>query len=114
MAKNTSGLKPFEKGISGNPNGRPEGTKNRSTIVKKWLEVIEETTNSITKEKEDLSQQDQIVLALIKKAKKGDVAAFKELMDSAHGKIVDQKDITSNGNTFSIPVIKWIGESEHE
>jgi len=34
-------LKPnWEQGESGNPNGRPKGSKNRSTIAKKWLEVI--------------------------------------------------------------------------
>lgn len=112
MAKNTSGLKPFEKGKSGNPNGRPLGVKNRSTLVKEWLEATETILNPITGEKELLSQQDIMTLALIKKARKGDVSAYKELMDSAHGKITDHTDITSNGSTVSVPVIKWAGDSE--
>ena len=31
----------FKKGQSGNPKGRPVGSKNRSTIVKKWLETVQ-------------------------------------------------------------------------
>ena len=31
----------WKKGESGNPNGKPKGVKNRSTIAKKWLEVSE-------------------------------------------------------------------------
>jgi len=34
-----------------------------------------------------LSQEDIITLALIHKAKKGDVNAYKALMDSAYGKV---------------------------
>ncbi len=76
----------FKKGQSGNPNGRPKGSRNRSTIVREWLECSESVTNPITGEKETLQQSDIITLALIKKARKGDVNAFKELMDSGFGK----------------------------
>jgi hypothetical protein len=34
-------LIPFVAGQSGNPNGRPKGSKNRSTIARKWLETIQ-------------------------------------------------------------------------
>jgi hypothetical protein len=76
----------FEKGQSGNPNGRPKGSRNRSTIVKEWLDVLEKVKNPITGQTEELQQQDIITLALIKKARGGDVNAFKELMDSAYGR----------------------------
>lgn len=32
--RNTSGLIPFPKGVSGNPNGRPKGTKSLATIIR--------------------------------------------------------------------------------
>jgi len=36
MAKEDN-LKPaWDKGESGNPNGRPKGSKNRSTIARQW------------------------------------------------------------------------------
>ena len=104
--------KQFKKGESGNPNGRPTGTKNRSTLVREWLEATESIINPISGEKEILSQQDIMTLALIKRARKGDVSAYKELMDSAHGKITEHTDITSNGTTVSVPVIKWAGDTE--
>ena len=97
----------FKPGQSGNPNGRPKGSKNRSTLAKKWLEVKESITNPITGEKEELEQQDIMTLALIKKARKGDVQAHKELMDSAYGKSLQQTDITSGGERIeSTPDIK--------
>ena len=75
----------FKKGESGNPNGRPKGSLNRSTIVKKWLEVLESAKNPITGDEEKMSQEDIITLALIKKARKGDTQAYKALMDSGYG-----------------------------
>jgi capsid portal protein len=80
----------WQKGESGNPNGRPKGTRNRSTIVREWLEVQQSVKNPITGEQEVLEQQDIMTLALIKKAREGDVNAYRELMDSAHGKQTNQ------------------------
>lgn len=80
----------FKEGQSGNPNGRPKGTRNRSTIVREWLEVQQSVKNPITGQQEVLEQQDIMTLALIKKAREGDVNAFRELMDSAHGKQTNQ------------------------
>lgn len=80
----------WQKGESGNPNGKPKGTRNRSTIVREWLEVQQSVKNPITGEQEVLEQQDIMTLALIKKAREGDVNAYRELMDSAHGKQTNQ------------------------
>jgi hypothetical protein len=105
---NTKGIEPhkFGKGQSGNPNGRPKGRRNRSTLVREWLEVAQNVKNPLTGEVEQLEQQDLIVLALIKKARSGDVQAAKELMDSAHGKITDRLDMTSDGDKISQP--QWV------
>jgi hypothetical protein len=105
-------LKKFSSEYQPEKNGRPKGSKNRSTLVRQWLEASESIVNPITGEKERLTQQDIMTLAIIKKARKGDVAAYKELMDSAHGKVTDHTDITTNGNSVNIPVIKWAGENE--
>ena len=66
---NEQNLKPFEKGNNANPNGRPKGSKNRSTIAKKWLELNTNETNPITNQIENLSQEDIITLKQIEKAK---------------------------------------------
>jgi hypothetical protein len=80
----------FQQGQSGNPNGRPKGARGRSTIVREWLEVQQSVKNPITGETQLLEQQDIMTLALIKKAREGDVNAYRELMDSAHGKQTNQ------------------------
>ena len=87
-------LIPFKQGESGNPNGRPKGSKNRSTIARKWLEVNQSLKNPITGEQETMSQEDMITLALIKKARDGDVSAYKELMNSGYGAPLQQIDQT--------------------
>ncbi len=84
----------FKKGESGNPSGRPKGSLNRSTIAKKWLEVLSQ------EELEDgqvkwLSNEEAMTLSLIKKARNGDVNAYKALMDSAYGTAKDTVDINS-------------------
>lgn len=97
----------FKKGESGNPSGRPAGSRNRSTIVKHWLEVKKLAKNPILNKEEELEVQDMMVLALINKALKGDVNAFKELMDSGYGKLLNSNDITSKGESINIPISKW-------
>jgi len=84
----------FNKGESGNPNGRPKGSKNRSTIARQWLEVNQSSKNPITGVNETMSQEDLMTLALIKKAREGDVNAYKALMDSGYGAPVQQIEQT--------------------
>ena len=74
-------LIPFKKGQSGNPKGRPKGSLNRSTIAKKWLEVLSQ------EELEDgqvkwLSNEEAMTLSLIKKARNGDVNSLKKNLDA--------------------------------
>ena len=95
MADKLNNLKPFEKGESGNPNGRPKGSKNRSTIARQWLEVNQNLKNPLTGETETMSQEDLMTLALIKKAREGDVNAYKALMDSGYGAPVQQIEQTN-------------------
>jgi len=85
----------FNKGESGNPNGRPKGAKNRSTIARKWLEVNQSLKNPLTGENETMSQEDLMTLALIKKARDGDTNAYKALMDSGYGAPVQQIEQTN-------------------
>lgn len=81
-----SNLKSWSKGQSGNPKGYKKGIPNRSTIIKRWLEVSEYAENPISGEFEYLTQEELITLALIQKARCGNVHAYKSLMDSAYGK----------------------------
>lgn len=87
-------LIPFKKGESGNPSGRPKGAKGRATIARKWLEVNQNLKNPLTSEMETMSQEDLMTLALIKKARDGDVNAYKALMDSGYGAPLQQIEQT--------------------
>ena len=100
MADKLDNLIPFEKGESGNPNGRPKGSKNRSTIARRWMEVNQSLKNPLTSETELMSQEDLMTLALIKKAREGDVAAYKAPMDSGYGSPVQQIEQTNVEQPF--------------
>ena len=77
----------WRPGKSGNPSGRPKGAKNRSTILRKWIETKVEFSDAATGIKGTGTIEDQIALALIGKAIKGDVMAAKEILDSVYGKL---------------------------
>ena len=67
MAKEDN-LTSWKKGESGNVNGRPKGSLNRSTVAKRWLTTDQEYKNPLTQDTENLSQEDIMTLALINKA----------------------------------------------
>ena len=83
---NEQNLIPAKAGEIRNPKGRGKGVRNRATIVKEWLMVEQKFKNPLTGQEEILSQADIMTLAVINKARKGDVIAFRELMDSGFGK----------------------------
>ena len=65
MAKADIKKHEFKKGKSGNPKGRPKGSKNRSTLAKKWLEVSEMNINVLSGELEKLTYEDRITLGFV-------------------------------------------------
>jgi len=84
------------KGESGNPAGKPKGIKNKSTLIKKYLEAIVRDADGKGKKQPwgiedvlEMSAAEIMVLAQVHKAMKGDTAAFRELMDGAFGKSPD-------------------------
>jgi hypothetical protein len=108
MAKEDN-LKPaWSKGESGNPAGRPKGAKNRSTVARQWLEVNQSLKNPLTGETELMSQEDLMTLAIIKKAREGDVAAYKALMDSGYGSPLQQIDqsIEQSINGIEVTIVR--------
>lgn len=102
MADKLDNLKPFEQGESGNPAGRPKGSKNRSTIVKELLEYASKQKNVLTGEQETLTQEQAITLAMLLKAGKGDVNAYKALMDSCYGAPKQTTDTNLSVSDFDV------------
>ncbi len=104
-------LKPFAKGISGNPKGAETGTRHRDSEVRKWTTVESEFSNPITKQKERMSVRDAMTLAMIGAViLEKNVGAFKALNEEEFGKTVQAVDVTSNGKdvltTLTVNVIK--------
>lgn len=94
-------LKPFKEGESGNPSGRPKGSRNRSTVVREILELLEKQKNPITGNEEHLSQEQIMTLAVLSKARKGDVRAYQALMDSAFGAAKQTHELSGE---ISVPI----------
>lgn len=101
--RSTKNLKPFQKGQSGNPNGRPKGSPNAATVIKKWLLSGEKIKNPLTGKTETLSQLDIVTLAQIKKARGGDTSAFNAVLDRLYGKPKQTLDIdhTTDGESIN-------------
>ena len=91
---NLKTLKPPVKGEIRNPKGRTKGTLNRSTLLKKWIEVHTKLKHPITKKEESGTVADLITLALINKAIAGDIQAIKEINDTLYGKIPLVNELT--------------------
>lgn len=79
-------LKPFPKGKSGNPNGRP----------KKIPELDKLLADVLGDEKDGITAAQAILMALRKKAASGDVRAAEVLLERAYGKAKQQIDHTGD------------------
>jgi len=99
---NEENLKPFGKGNNANPNGRPKGSKNRATVARQYLDLITKQKNGLTGEVEELSQEEVITLAMLLKASKGDVNAYKAVMDSAFGQPKQTTDTNLSVSDFDV------------
>lgn len=85
-------LKPFKKGQSGNPNGRP----------KKIPEIDDLLATVLGEEKDGITAAEAILKALRAKATKGDVRAAEVLMDRAYGKAKQIIDASLNSNIITV------------
>ena len=81
------GNKPFPKGVSGNPKGRP-----------KLPDIKEALAKVLADEKDGTSALEATLMALRSKAVKGDVRAAMVLLDRAFGKPQQSIDHTTGGD----------------
>jgi hypothetical protein len=96
----------FQKGQSGNPDGRPKGTKNFSTLV-------DETIKEIAKEKGITVQEAWQILMkkAYNKAIDGDHSFWKEIFDRYYGKPKEKVNIEGDINW---KVINYHNEKDSE
>jgi hypothetical protein len=94
-------LKPFKKGQSGNPNGRP-----------KMPDLSEAISKVLADEKDGKTALDAVLMALRNKAVKGDVRAAQELLDRAFGKSKQSMDVTTGGEMINKLVFKMPDDTD--
>lgn len=95
---NPSRAHTFKKGKSGNPKGYPKGQLQTKTILKYWLNQKEEISDPFNPGRTlKVKVLDTMTLGLIAKARKGDVGAFREIMDRVDGKPVQSNKIILPG-----------------
>ena len=95
----------FKPGESGNPAGRPKGTPNAATRYRRLLDLTSKRANPVTGEMENFTQWELMDMAVFNKALKGDMSAYKEIMDRAEGRVAQNVDVTSQGDKIEPFVI---------
>lgn len=92
---NSQNLIQFAPGVSGNPKGKPKGTRNFSTIIR---EMVENPRYKVRLKDGTVVKNPgvQIAHAMVVGALSGDVSAATWLSKYGYG---DKQDITSNGET---------------
>ena len=86
----------FQKGQSGNPNGRPKGVQNSKTRLLRLLELVQKKRNPITGEEEEFTVLELMDMQMIAKALKGDQKAYEVVVDRLEGKPKQTTDITAD------------------
>lgn len=83
---NINNLKPFQKGVSGNPAGRPKSARLSDALREQLFKP----------NKNEKTLADEIAAQLIKLARNGDIQAIKELFDRTEGKPKQSLDVDLN------------------
>ena len=93
---NPQNLKPFPKGVSGNPAGKPKGTQHSKTRLLRILDLVQKKRNPITGEEEEFTVLELMDMQMIAKALKGDQRAYEAVVDRLEGKPKQTTDITAD------------------
>jgi len=90
--------RPFQKGQSGNPNGRPPNDTCLTALLRKEIEKI------CLSDKQGRTWKELIVMATMKLAMEGNAAALREVWERSDGKI--QQPVTgAAGEPVEIRVV---------
>jgi hypothetical protein len=73
----------FQKGRSGNPKGRPKGSKNLATLVNQALDETVMITEDGRRRR--VTKREQVITQLVNKSAAADLRAIKQLTDIVQG-----------------------------
>lgn len=110
---NIQNLKPFTGADDPRrSNGRPKGIPNTKTRLKRLLELEQSIKNPVTGKDEMFTVAEQMDLAMISKARKGDVRAYNALVDRLEGKAQSSVDVTSLGEKLEVNIVDFAKHAE--
>lgn len=90
---NEQNLKPFTGADDPRRGHKQKGVPHSKTRLKRLLELTENLTNPITKEVEGFTVAEQLDLAQIIKARKGDTRAYEAILDRLEGRPVQTTNV---------------------
>ena len=103
----------FKPGQSGNPNGRPKGSKNLATLIRELENEDFDWKHVPIKNKDAVMQMGSpfraIVMVALGQAISGDKAAREWLRKAGYG---DRLDVTSDGEKLKVALVEFVGEDE--
>lgn len=106
---NTSGLKPFKPGQSGNPHGRPVGSISLSQRIQSLLEgdQLPQSLKDTIKAQcgSDKKAIDAMIMVGMLQALQGDAAWFKAVMEHGYGKPTQKNELSGpDGGAIAMSV----------
>lgn len=106
---NNDNLRPWPKGQSGNPKGKPKGTRHISSIIKEMLETHNFTYDINGKIRKGTASE-AIVASVILRAIKGDLKAFDLLAKYGYENKLDN---TVTDIARPVPILYGFSSSEN-
>jgi ribosome-binding protein aMBF1 (putative translation factor) len=106
---NPQNLKPFTGADDPRRGHKPKGVPHSKTRLKRLLELTEDLKNPITGEVEGFTVAEQLDLAQIIKARKGDTRAYDSLLDRLEGKPKQDVNMNMEGG-LNIALVEFIGD----
>ncbi len=100
-SKGYENLRPFPKGVSGNPKGKRVGQRDYATIYREALIKLG-TMNNISPDELEVD----ILLKGLASARKGDYKFYKDTLDRLHGSPKQSVDLTSGGKELPTPIMQ--------
>ena len=86
----------WKPGQSGNPKGRPPGSRNITTNLKELLEIEIETKDPITGEENTMPVAAILNARLVRSAMDGSEKAIREIYDRIEGRPKQKLDVTAD------------------
>lgn len=93
----------WKPGQSGNPKGKPKGTKSISTFLRKLLDKEISAPRGSELASGKITVAERLALSLISQANLGNIRAAVEILDRTEGKV---KDVVEQTNKNDLP--SWL------